>query len=221
MAAGWAVALDAPFGWTKQVPPTSAARATAWSCTGRRASRPRNEVRTQFSHVIDVAPTMLEAAGLPEPKSVNGTPQIPMEGTSMVYTFADAKAKERHTTQYFEIAGNRAIYHDGWFARTSTRPPGSQAAPRCSRTTPPGSSTTRATTSAWPTTSPRRTRQKLAELQDLFLPRLRSTTCCRSTTASFERLNAKLAGRPDLMGDRTSLTLAEGMTGMMENVFSI
>jgi arylsulfatase A-like enzyme len=73
--------------------------------------------------VIDVAPTILEAAGLPEPTVVNGTPQIPMEGTSIVYTFDDAKAKERHTTQYFEIAGNRAIYHDGWLARTIHRAP--------------------------------------------------------------------------------------------------
>src|SRR5690606_12988428 len=80
----------------------------------------------QFGHVIDVAPTILEAAGLPEPKVVNGTPQIPMEGTSLVYSFDDAKAAERHTTQYFEIAGNRAIYHDGWLARTIHRAPWEQ-----------------------------------------------------------------------------------------------
>jgi arylsulfatase len=81
----------------------------------------RNGIRTQFSHVIDVAPTILEAAGLPEPKVVNGTPQLPMEGVSMLYSFDDARAKERHTTQYFEIAGNRTIYHDGCFARTIHR----------------------------------------------------------------------------------------------------
>ncbi|MFP3435849.1 hypothetical protein SB781_39480, partial [Paraburkholderia sp. SIMBA_061] len=70
-------------------------------------------MRGQFSHVIDVAPTILEAAGLPEPTVVNGTPQIPMEGTSFLYAFNDAEAPERHTTQYFEIFGNRAIYRDG------------------------------------------------------------------------------------------------------------
>jgi arylsulfatase A-like enzyme len=80
--------------------------------------RDKGGIRTQFGHVIDVAPTILEAAGLPEPKVVNGTPQRPIEGTSLVYTFDDAAAKERHTTQYFEIAGNRAIYHEGWLART-------------------------------------------------------------------------------------------------------
>ena len=80
-------------------------------------------MRTQFAHVIDIAPTILEAAGLPEPKIVNGSKQRPMDGTSLVYSFNDANAKEKHTTQYFEIAGNRAIYHEGWYARTIHRAP--------------------------------------------------------------------------------------------------
>ncbi len=78
----------------------------------------KGEVRAQFHHVIDIAPTVLEAAGLPEPKIVNGTKQAPIEGVSMVYTFGDAKAKSRHQVQYFEILGNRGIYADGWFAGT-------------------------------------------------------------------------------------------------------
>src|SRR6185369_307288 len=78
--------------------------------------RAKGEVRTQFSHVNDIAPTVLEAAGLPFPKKVYGTVQKPFDGTSLVPTFADAKAKEAHTTQYFEMFGNRAIYHDGWIA---------------------------------------------------------------------------------------------------------
>ena len=73
--------------------------------------------------MIDVAPTILEAAGLPEPKSVDGTPQIPIQGVSMVFSFDDPQAKDRHLTQYFEIAGNRAIYHDGWLAGTIHRAP--------------------------------------------------------------------------------------------------
>ena len=81
----------------------------------------KGEVRSQWHHVIDIAPTILEAAGLPEPKSVNGTVQKPIEGVSLVYTFADAKAPDRHATQYFEIFGNRAIYDDGWLAGTVHR----------------------------------------------------------------------------------------------------
>jgi arylsulfatase len=123
MAAGWAVALDSPFGWMKQVPSDFGGTRNGMVVSWPRGIRARGEVRSQFGHVIDVAPTILQAAGLPEPKVVDGTTQIPMEGTSLAYTFDDAKAKERHTTQYFEIAGNRAIYHDGWYARTIHRAP--------------------------------------------------------------------------------------------------
>ena len=123
MAAGWAVALNTPFGWMKQVASDFGGTRNGMVVSWPKGIRAKNGVRTQFGHVIDVAPTILEAAGLPEPKVVNGTPQIPMEGTSLVYSFDDAKAKERHATQYFEIAGNRAIYHDGWFARTIHKAP--------------------------------------------------------------------------------------------------
>ncbi len=97
-------------------PATSAAPATRWSSTGPRGSRRRARSRTQFHHVIDVVPTILEACKIPEPKVVNGIPQKPIEGVSMLYSFDDANAKGRRTTQYFELATNRAIYHDGWVA---------------------------------------------------------------------------------------------------------
>jgi arylsulfatase len=80
--------------------------------------RSKGEIRSQFTHVTDVAPTVLEAAGLPFPKSVNGTEQIPFAGTSFVFSFEDADAPETHTTQYFEMFGNRGIYHEGWTAST-------------------------------------------------------------------------------------------------------
>jgi arylsulfatase len=83
----------------------------------------RGEIRSQWHHVIDIAPTILEAAGIPEPKVVNGIPQTPIEGVSMLNTFNDAKAKDRHLTQYFEIFGNRAIYSDGWLAGTVHKAP--------------------------------------------------------------------------------------------------
>ena len=83
----------------------------------------KDEVRSQWHHVIDVAPTVLEAAGLPEPKSVDGTPQTPIQGVSMIYSFDDPKAKDRHLDAIFRDRGNRAIYHDGWLAGTIHRAP--------------------------------------------------------------------------------------------------
>ena len=122
-AAGWAVAGDTPFTWTKQVASNFGGTRNGLVVVWPRRIKAQGDLRSQFHHVIDVAPTILEAAGLPEPKSVNGTAQIPMQGVSMMYTFDHPGAPSRHTTQYFEIAGNRAIYHDGWLAGTVHRAP--------------------------------------------------------------------------------------------------
>ena len=115
-AAGWAVAGDTPFKWTKQVATHFGGTRNGMVVHWPKGIKAKGELRSQFYHVIDVAPTVLEAAGLPEPKTVNGMVQTPMEGVSMLYTFDDAKAPDRHTTQYFEMFGNRGIYHDGWVA---------------------------------------------------------------------------------------------------------
>jgi arylsulfatase A-like enzyme len=122
-AVGWAWAMDTPFQWTKQV-------ASHWGGTRNGAIvhwpngfDERGGLRSQFTHVIDVAPTVLEAAGLPEPTMVNGVQQSPMEGTSMLYTFTGADAPERHDLQYFEMFGNRGIYFRGWSAVTKHRTP--------------------------------------------------------------------------------------------------
>ena len=122
-AVGWAHAMNTPYQWTKQV-------ASHWGGTrnGTIVHWPtgiegKGELRSQFHHVIDVAPTLLEAAGLPEPQFVNGVQQRPIEGVSMLYSFNDAKAPERRETQYFEMFGNRGIYHDGWTAVTRHKTP--------------------------------------------------------------------------------------------------
>ncbi|MGH8767509.1 MAG: arylsulfatase, partial [Burkholderiales bacterium] len=122
-AAGWAVAGDTPFTWTKQVASSYGGTRNGMVIHWPKGIAAKGQLRSQWHHVIDIAPTILEAAGLPEPKSVNGTPQTPIEGMSLAYTFADPKAASRHTTQYFEIFGNRAIYHDGWLAGTVHRAP--------------------------------------------------------------------------------------------------
>jgi len=178
----------------------------------------KGEIRSQFGHVIDVAPTILQATGLPEPKVVNGTKQIPMEGTSLLYSFDDAKAKERHTTQYFEIAGNRAIYHDGWFARTIHRAPWEAKGRHPLQDDVWELYDVRSDFSLAHDVAAKQPR-KLAELKALFMKEASKYHVLPIDDRVFERLDAKLVGRPDLMGGRTSLTLAEGMTGMMEAAF--
>ena len=123
MAAGWAVAGDTPFMWTKQIPSNYGGTRNGMIVSWPKRIKAANQVRSQWHHVIDVAPTVLEAASLPEPKSVNGTVQAPIEGVSMLYTFDQPDAKSTHKTQYFEIMGNRGIYQDGWFAGTIHRAP--------------------------------------------------------------------------------------------------
>jgi arylsulfatase A-like enzyme len=122
-AVGWAHAMNTPYQWTKQV-------ASHWGGTRNgtivqwpKGIKAKGEIRSQFHHVIDVAPTILEAAGIPQPVAVNGVQQSPIEGVSMLYAFNDAKADERHKTQYFEMFGNRGIYHNGWTAVTKHKTP--------------------------------------------------------------------------------------------------
>ena len=123
IAAGWAVAGDTPFTWTKQVPSNYGGTRNGMIISWPGHVSATSQVRSQWHHVIDVAPTVLEAANLPQPKSVNGTVQEPIEGVSMLYTFKDAQGESPHKTQYFEIFGNRAIYSDGWFAGTIHKAP--------------------------------------------------------------------------------------------------
>ena len=217
-AIGWAWAGDTPFQWTKQVAShyggTTNGVVTHWP--GRIKSK--GEVRFQFTYVTDVAPTVLEAAGLPFPKSVNGTVQKPFDGTSMIYTFDNPKAKETHTTQYFEMFGNRGIYHDGWVACTR------HSIPWLLTQAPPLSK------DVWElyhvaedfseaNDLAAKNPAKLRELQDLFMKEAARNHVLPIDDRRAERLNAAIAGRPDLMGDRTSLTVYAGMTGILENAF--
>lgn len=218
MAAGWAVAFDAPFSWTKQVASDFGGTRNGMVIHWPNGIKEKGGQRTQFGHVIDIAPTVLEAATLPEPKSVNGTPQIPIEGTSLLYSFNDPTAKERHTTQYFEMFGNRAIYHDGWLARTLHRAPWDTA-----KQTPLQSD-------VWDLYNVHEDfslinnlaaekPEKLKALRALFMKEAEKYHVLPIDDRTIERVNPALAGRPDLLGDRKSLTLYEGMNGMLENTF--
>ncbi len=118
---GWAHATNTPLQWTKQIASFFGGTRNGLVISWPARIKERGGIRTQFHHVIDIAPTVLEAVGLPAPVMLGGVPQKPIEGVSMVYSFADAKAPSRHRTQYFEMLGNRALYSDGWIA--STTPP--------------------------------------------------------------------------------------------------
>jgi arylsulfatase len=116
---GWAHAMDTPFQWTKQVASHFGGTRNGMVISWPARIKDKGGLRTQFSSVIDIMPTLLEATGVPAPTSINGVAQKPIEGTSLVYTFDNAKAPSKHTTQYFEMFGNRAIYHEGWVAATT------------------------------------------------------------------------------------------------------
>jgi arylsulfatase A-like enzyme len=120
-AAEWAWAMDTPFKWVKQVPSHFGGTAQGMVMSWPGHIRDLGGIRSQFHHVIDIVPTILEATGIPAPDTINGIRQKPIEGVSMAYTWdkANANAPTRHTTQYFEMLGNRAIYHDGWVAATT------------------------------------------------------------------------------------------------------
>jgi arylsulfatase A-like enzyme len=122
-AVGWAHAMNTPYQWTKQVASHFGGTRNGTIVHWPKGIKGKGEVRSQFHHVIDVAPTVLEAAGLPAPQFVNGVQQHAIEGVSMAYSFNDAKAAERHETQYFEMFGNRGIYHKGWTAVTRHKTP--------------------------------------------------------------------------------------------------
>lgn len=218
MAAGWAVMFDTPFKWTKQMGSDHGGTKVGMTIRWPKAIKANSGLRGQFGHVIDIAPTILEAAGLPEPKIVNGIEQRPMDGTSLVYTFNDAGAKERHTTQYFEITGNRAIYHEGWYARTIHRAPW-EATPRRPLAEDIWELYQVANDFSLINDLSEQHPEKLKELQDLFMKEAEKNHVLPIDDRTFDRMIANNVGRPDIMAGRKTLILAEGMVGMSENVF--
>ena len=217
-AIGWAWAGDTPFQWTKQIASHYGGTTNGVVIQWPARIKARGEFRSQFTHCTDIAPTVLEAAGLPFPKSVNGTVQRPFDGTSMVYSFDNAKAKETHTTQYFEMFGNRGIYHDGWVACTRHSIPWLMVA------NPPLSKDVWelyhvAEDFSQANDLAAKNPAKLKELQALFMKEAAKNHVLPIDDRRSERFDATIAGRPDLMGPRTSLTVYPGMVGMTENAF--
>lgn len=217
-AAGWAVAGDTPFTWTKAVASNYGGTRNGMVIRWPRGIKGKGELRSQWHHVIDVAPTILEAAGLPEPKQVDGIKQTPIEGVSFLYTLNNAKAKDRHLTQYFEIVGNRAIYHDGWFAGTVHKAVW-ESVPRASLENDKWELYDTRTDFSLSNDLSAKFPDKLKQMQDLFTAEAVKYRVLPIDDRIQERMNAEIAGRPDLMAGRTSLTVYDGMIGMSENVF--
>ncbi|MBN9630863.1 MAG: arylsulfatase [Actinobacteria bacterium] len=217
-AVGWALAMDTPYQWTKQV-------ASHWGGTrnGTIVHWPngfsaRGEVRTQFSHVIDVAPTVLEAAGLPHPTFVDGVQQEAIHGTSMVYSFDDADAPEQHTTQYFELGGDRGIYHEGWSAVTLHRHPTFPGVDQKFHSFDEDVWELYDGSTDWSQARDLSKEQpeKLAELQRMFLLEAAKYQVFPLDDRGFERFNSQIAGRPELV-QGTSQLLFPKMVRLSEN----
>ncbi|HET7221201.1 MAG TPA: arylsulfatase [Vicinamibacterales bacterium] len=216
-AVGWAHAMNTPYQWTKQV-------ASHWGGTRNGTIvhwpggiKAKGEIRSQFHHIIDVAPTILEAAGLPEPTFVNGIQQRPIEGVSMKYCFDDVKAAERRETQYFEMFGNRGIYHKGWTAVTRHKTPWLLVG----ETVPPFDEDVWElydTNTDWSQAKnlAKQMPDKLRHLQRLWLIEATRHNVLPLDDMVAERINPDIAGRPVLIKGKTQI-LFGGMGRLSEN----
>jgi arylsulfatase len=197
-AVGWAHAMDTPYQWTKQVASHFGGTRNGMVVHWPRGIGARGEVRSQFTHVIDIAPTILEAAGIPEPSVVHGIEQHPIEGVSMAYAFDDAGAAERHETQYFEMFCNRGIYHRGWTAVTR------HSTPWIIEPLPPFEDdvwelydTTRDWSQAHDLAA--EMPEKLTELQALWMEEARRHNVLPLDDRRVERFDPGMAGRPQVV----------------------
>jgi arylsulfatase A-like enzyme len=217
-AAGWAVAMDTPFSYTKQVASDFGGTRNGMVISWPKRIKAHGDLRSQFGHVIDIAPTVFEACNVPAPKTVNGIQQDPIEGKSLVYTFDSAGAKETHTVQYFEMFGNRAVYSDGWYARTIHRPAW-QLKPSQALAEDPWDLYNSANDFSLSTNVAAQNPDKLKELQALFMTEAEKFHVLPIDDRLFERTNAELVGRPTVMEGRDSVTLGPGMKGMGVDIF--
>lgn len=215
-AMGWAWAGTTPFPWVKQIAGHLGGSRTGMVVRWPALIHDPGAIRSQFEHVIDVAPTVLELAGIPQPATVNGVVQRPMDGVSMVPSFSDSGAPENRTTQYFDVFGNRGIYHDGWLAATVHNVPWlfRQKLPAFEDDTwelynlETDFSQAINVAAEYP--------EKLRELLAIFDKEAIRNQVYPIDDRKSERAVPALAGRPDLVRGRTEMTFYDGMFGLPE-----
>jgi arylsulfatase len=212
---GWAHAMDTPFQWTKQVASHFGGTRNGIAISWPKGIKARGEIRSQFQHVTDIVPTILEAAGIQPPASVNGFAQKHLEGVSMVYTFEDPKAPTRHPTQYFEITGNRGMYHDGWIASTTPlRPPWVIAGAEPDPDDFPWELYNVTSDFSQAKNLAKQNPQKLKELQALFLKEAARYNVLPIDSSFADRADPSL--RPGFNSGRTEFTYYPGMIRIPE-----
>jgi arylsulfatase A-like enzyme len=217
-AAGWAVAMNAPFSYTKQVASDFGGTRNGMIIQWPSGIKAKGEVRSQFGHVIDIAPTIYEVTKIPAPKMVNGIQQDPIEGTSLAYSFNNATAPEQHKIQYFEMFGNRGVYQDGWFARTIHRPAWQLKPTNTLQEDKWELYNTKEDFSLNVDLASKNT-EKLKTMQGLFMKEAEKYHVLPIDDRVLERTNAELMGRPTVMGNRNTVTYGEGMKGMGVDIF--
>ena len=214
---GWCVADNTPFAETQfntGYGGITNGAVVSWP----KGIKATGEIRSQYHHVMDVAPTILEAIGLPHPSIVNGTPQEPIEGVSMLSSFDDAQAPSAHTVQHYEFAGNRGIYKDGWYANVTHKLPW-EPKPRATLSEDHWQLYNTAEDFACAIDVSAEYPEKLKEMQAAFLEEAVKYNVLPLDDRFNERMVPSIAGRPDIMAGRTSPTVYPGMIGMPDNAF--
>jgi arylsulfatase len=212
--AGWAHAMNTPFQWTKQIASHLGGVRNPLAISWPARIKDKGGVRSQFHHVIDIAPTIYEACGITFPTMLNGVAQKPIEGVSMVYSFEDAKAPGRRRSQYFEMMVNRAIYSDGWWAASRTGVPWESSPKPADPDTATWELYNLDEDFSQANDLAAANPLKLRQLQDEWWAAAAKYNVLPLDGRKTERLSSELQGRPSLAGNRTSFTYYPGTLGL-------